>query len=295
MQTESNNTVASLLIETGELASRLADKQLRIIDCDIILSPKPDGGYNVVSGQDNWSEAHIPNSIYIDIGAELSADHPHLPYMLPSAQQFAGVMSERGIGNDHEVVVYSRGGSFWATRLYLMFREFGFDNVRVLNGAWTKWASEDRPVTTADSNWPKAEFIAREPRGIFVGKDAVLAALSDENVCVVNALSPKLHNGETVNTSYGRPGHIAGSVNLFFMKLIDRETNCFLDPDALREKFENIGALDAERIITYCGGGISATANAFALHLLGRTDVVVYDGSLSEWGHDHSLPMELGD
>jgi thiosulfate/3-mercaptopyruvate sulfurtransferase len=295
METTSDNINPSLLIETDELAFRLTDENLRIIDCDIILSSNPEGGYDVVSGRGNWSEAHIPNSIYIDIGEELSADHSRLPYMLPSAQQFSKVMSDHGIGNGHEVVLYSRGGNFWATRLYLMFREFGFDNVRVLNGAWDKWASEGKPVSSTDSNWPKTEFVANEPRGIFVGKDEVLAALNDENVCIVNALSPKLHSGEAHNPSYGRPGHIAGSVNLFFMKLIDRESNCFLEQDALRRMFDDIGALNAERIVAYCGGGISATANTFALHLLGKTNVVVYDASLSEWGHDPSLPMETCD
>lgn len=295
MTTENRYANRSLLIETDELAARLNEEDLRIIDCDIILSPKPEGGYEVVSGRSNWSEAHIPNSIYIDIGEQLSADHPRLPYMLPTAEKFASEMSGLGIGSDHQVVVYSRGGNFWATRLYLMFREFGFDNVRVLNGAWDKWAAEEKPTTSDAPDWPETQFSAKSPVGIFVGKDEVLSALNESNACVMNALSPRLHSGEQFNPPYGRPGHIKGSVNLFFMKLIDRETNCFLDQDALTEKFNALGALDADRIVTYCGGGISATANAFALHLLGRTDVVVYDGSLSEWGHDDSLPMEVGD
>ena len=292
MTAESNYDNPSLLIKTDDLAARLSDPGLRIIDCDIILTPKPEGGYDVVSGLANWSEAHIPNSIYIDIGKDLSADHPRLNYMLPPAEHFAELMSKRGIGSDHNVVVYSRGGNFWATRLYLMFREFGFDNVQVLNGAWDKWAAEGKPTTSDVPEWPEAEFIANSPAGMFVGKEEVLAALEDSDACVINALSPKIHSGEIFHPPYGRPGNITGIVNLFFMKLIDRESNCFLDGDALREKFQEIGAMDANRIITYCGGGISATADAFALHLLGRTDVVVYDGSLSEWGHDQGLPME---
>lgn len=292
MRTDNGHADRSPLIETDELVSRLADSELRVIDCDIILTPNPEGGYDVVSGRSNWEEAHIPNSIYIDIGQELSADHPRLPYMLPSAERFASVMSKRGIGNDHELVVYSRGGNIWATRLYLMFREFGFDNVRVLDGAWDNWVAEGKPTTTDVPDWPATEFVAKEPSGLFVEKEEVLAALEDVDACVINALSASLHSGEKFNPLYGRRGHITGSVNLFFMKLIDSETNRFLDRDALRKKFDDIGAMRAERIITYCGGGISATADAFALLLLGRKDVAVYDGSLYEWGHDHSLPME---
>lgn len=283
-----------MLIETAELEACLGDDNLRVIDCNVILTPKAAGGYEVKSGKDDWQAAHIPGSTFIDFEAELSADHPTLRYMLPTAEQFAAVMSEHGVGNEHRVIVYSRGGSFWATRLYFMFREFGFTEVAVLNGAWDKWVSEGRPVTTKSPDWPQTRFHAAEPEGRFVGKEEVLAALGDPACCVMNALTPATHSGETFNPTYGRPGRIEGSVNVFCMTLIDPETNCFLEPNALVEQFGESGALDQDRVIVYCGGGISATTNAFALQLLGKDNVVVYDGSLMEWGNDPNLPMETG-
>jgi thiosulfate/3-mercaptopyruvate sulfurtransferase len=44
----------------------------------------------------------------------------------------------------------------------------------------------------------------------------------------------------------------------------------------------------------YCGSGIAASCSAFALSMLGRENVAVYDGSLTEWSNDPSLPMEIG-
>ena len=134
----------------------------------------------------------------------------------------------------------------------------------------------------------------KPPAGTFVGKDSVLSALEAKEACVINALSPELHRGERFNPQYGRPGHIAGSVNLFFMNLVDPETHRFLDDDALKQRFDEHRALEADQVLTYCGGGISATTVAFALLLLGREDVRVYDGSLSEWGNDADLPMATG-
>ena len=293
MAAASDYVDAAIVIETEELQARLDDESLRVIDCNMQFTPKPEGGYDIASGFADWQAAHVPNSVYIDIERELSADHPRLRFMLPSAARFADVMSRAGIGNEHQVVVYSRGGNFWATRLYLMFREFGFDNVRVLNDAWDRWLAEGRPTTTALPDWPEAGFTAGEPAGRFVGKDRVLEALDTDDICVMNALSPRIHSGEHFNPPYGRPGRIAGSVNLFCMDLVDPDTNRFLDQDRLRQKFRDAGVADTDRVVTYCGGGISATTNAFALHLLGRRrDVVVYDGSLSEWGNDPNLPME---
>lgn len=293
MNATTSTVRADMLIETDELESQLEDPRLRVIDCDIMLSMKPEGGYRVESGRGNWEDAHIPNSIYIDIGKELSAEHPTLRYMLPSAEHFQTVMSEKGIGSEHTVVLYARGANYWATRLFLMFREFGFDRVRVLNGALDKWLAEGRPMTSENPGWPPAQFVAAEPSGSFVDKRAVQAALGDNEACLINALPEALHSGETFNPPYGRPGHISGSVNVPFATLIDAETNRFLDDDALRQRFGEHDALEARSLTVYCGGGISATTVAFALRLLGREDVTVYDGSLSEWGNDPQLPMSV--
>src|SRR5206468_4001479 len=72
------------------------------------------------------------------------------------------------------------------------------------------------------------------------------------------------------------------------------EPCAYLPAHVLRERFAAAGALEAERVITYCGGGIAASSDAFVLALLGHDRVAVYDASLSEWAADPSLPMETG-
>ncbi len=119
----------------------------------------------------------------------------------------------------------------------------------------------------------------------------MLAAIGEADVCTVNALSPEVHSGES-DMSYGRKGHIAGSVNVFYDELL--EEGRFRDVDDLRTALEAKGLLSAPRVISYCGGGISATIDAFACLLAGQEQVAVYDGSMSEWVRDESLPMETG-
>ena len=111
-------------------------------------------------------------------------------------------------------------------------------------------------------------------------------------MCTLNALLPQQHTG-TGGNSYGRPGRIAGSVNLPAAHLLDPATNTFLPADELRARFAAVGALD-KPVITYCGGGIAASADALALVMLGHADVKLYDASLSEWAIDPALPMETG-
>jgi thiosulfate/3-mercaptopyruvate sulfurtransferase len=123
-------------------------------------------------------------------------------------------------------------------------------------------------------------------------KNDVLAAIGDGAVCTINALQAPQHAGAGGNT-YGRPGRIKGSVNVPTVGLLDPETNTFLPPAALRAKFDAVHAFD-KKVITYCGGGIAASATAHALVMLGHPNVRLYDASMSEWAVDDSLPMETG-
>jgi thiosulfate/3-mercaptopyruvate sulfurtransferase len=111
-------------------------------------------------------------------------------------------------------------------------------------------------------------------------------------VRLINALSADEHAGRVSRTA--RPGRIPGSGNVPAASLLDPATGAYLPLPQLREKFEAQGALDGRSVITYCGGGIAATSAAFTLVRLGVPDVAVYDGSLTEWSRDETLPMETG-
>ena len=163
----------------------------------------------------------------------------------------------------------------------------------MLNGGWQKWRKEDRPVEAGPAKpRPAGDFTVREVRNLMVGKDEVQRAIGNGAICTINALMPQQHTGSGGN-SYGRPGRIKGSVNLPAAHLLDPETNEFLPADELRRRFAAVGAIDRQ-VINYCGGGIAASADALALVMLGHRDVKLYDGSLSEWASDPSLPMETG-
>jgi len=126
---------------------------------------------------------------------------------------------------------------------------------------------------------------------MFVDAAGVQAAMSDSDTCTVNALSPEVYAG-TGDHHYGRRGHIPGSLNLFYDQLMDGHR--FRPAETLTQTLKDSGMLDAPRVITYCGGGISATVDAFACLLSGKEEVAVYDGSMSEWVRDESLPLKTG-
>ena len=281
------------LVETDWLAANLGADDLRIFDCTVHLVPDPDTVYRVVSGREDWQAGHIPGAGFLDLQGELSDRSSALRFTMPSPEQFADAMSSHGVGPGSRVVLYSAGTNIWATRIWWMLRAFGFDDAAVLNGGWTKWQAEGRPVSTEPADYPPAAFVARPRAGLIADKDQVLAGIGDDATCLINALSAEQHRGEG-GRNYGRAGRIADSVNLPAGHLLDRETNAFLPPDQLRAKIAGIGADKADQVIAYCGGGIAASGVTFALAMLGYDNVSLYDNSLSEWVQDPSLPMETG-
>lgn len=283
------------IVETDWLAANLADTNLRIFDCTTHLIYTPEGSadpYTVKSGRQDYEASHIPGAGFLDLQGDLSVQSSPFRFTLPAAEQFADAMSQHGIGNGVRVVLYSTGNAQWATRIWWMLRAFGFDNAAVLNGGWQKWQAENRPTSTLPASYTAARFVPQPRPDLFTGKKTVLEAIGDTGTCTINALGTALHNGD--DNRYGRPGHVPGSVNIPAALLLDPKTNCFLDPADASMHFKDVGADKANRVITYCGGGIAATLDAFLLHQLGYEHIAVYDDSMSEWAKDASLPMETG-
>lgn len=283
------------IVETDWLEANLGDKSLRIFDCTTHLLDSEKGSdapYVVKSGRADYDQGHIPGADFLDLQGELSvADSPYR-FTVPSAAYFSKAMSAHGVSDETRVILYSTANAQWATRIWWMLRAFGFDNAAVLNGGWQKWKAEGKAVSTEPALPSPASFTARPRSGLFVGKDEVAAAIGENAVCTINALSPELHRGE--NARYGRPGRIPESTNIPAASLLNSADNTFLDAATVADRFSAIGASPDKRVITYCGGGIAATLDAFLLHQLGYEEIAVYDNSMSEWAKDGALPIETG-
>ncbi len=291
------------LVSTDWLAEHLEDPTLRILDVTAKLSSALDNG----AGEQCWQESHIPGSVFFDVPSakgRLSNPDAALPWMWPTAAQFEAAMTGAGVGAGTRVVLVARtprpgidSGTMWCTRAWWTMHHYGVD-CAILRGGIEQWEAEGRPLVSGAEVAPEAPAtpVTAAP-GWEVARataDDVLAAVGEIEggspaVCLVDALPPENFDG--TSAGYGRPGHITGAVNVPFRSLIDAETCGFVDADRMHQALAEAGLLDAPRVITYCGGAIAATVDAFCLALLGHEDVAVYDGSLMEWTADPSRPM----
>jgi thiosulfate/3-mercaptopyruvate sulfurtransferase len=282
------------LVQTEWLATHLADPDLRLFECTTWLRPAaPDENvpYHPEAGRADYEAGHIPGAGFLDVPGELSRQNAPVHFMMLPPEQFAEVMGRHGVGDDARVVLYSRDRIMWATRVWWMLHAMGFDRAAVLEGGFEKWVAEGRPVSSEPSAYPPATFTPRPRPGLFVDKSAVLQALGERDVCLINTLSePDFRGAEP--SRYGRPGHIPGSVNLPWPDLTEPESNLLIPLDEAAARIAALGADRAKRIVCYCGGGISATMGLLLLHRLGYDKLALYDASMAEWARDESLPIE---
>jgi len=275
-----------VLWSPASLEARLDDPELRIFDCSVRLAA---GGAR--AARDVYDAGHVPGAAFVDVLADLSDPRGALAFTRPSRAHLRDSLSRAGISSSSRVVLYSGTDVMWATRAWWILRYAGLDGVSLLDGGLARWRAEGRALSTEVTRYPPASFEPRLREEVWASAQQVLAAIDDGGVCTLDALPGAIHRGEA-SLGYARPGHVKGSENVSFMRLLDRETGFFLPDDELRKRFGESGALERERVISYCGGGIAATTNAFALLMLGQPNVAVYDGSLDEWSRDPSLPME---
>lgn len=280
------------IVSTQWLADHLGAYGLVVLDASVLQVEGFGGKPAYVTGHEQYLvHGHLPSAVFADILEVFSDPKGKYGFARPSAEQFAAAAASVGVGDETTIVVYDSSVGHWASRIWWLFRSFGHDAVAVLDGGLKKWRAEERPVELGHvSPAPAGPFTPRERDGVWADKHDVEAIVSGQTdgtlVCGVPA---REFTGEVKHRA--RPGHIPGSVSAPAGRLVDRATNAFLTPDALRPIF---GDALGDRVVTYCGGGIAAAADALALTLIGHGDVAVYDGSLNEWAADPAAPLAVG-
>ena len=277
------------LIESSELMEKINDPNLRVFDTSVFLEAS-ENGYSAESGRALYEKGHIPNAGFIDLTIEWSDTSGSLNFTIPQSDKLSEAIGQSGINKDHEVILYSSGNLMWATRAWWCLHFAGHKNIRVLNGSLSNWINQNLPIETGPRTYSPEIFVGEPNENVF-SDTAQVESAEKNSVCVINALSRSLYEG-TGDFYYARRGHISGSHLLFYGDLV--KDDFFLPADELKVVLKEKGLDENKPIITYCGGGIAATIDAFAYKLLGYSHISVYDGSMSEWVQSESRPLTIG-
>ncbi len=278
----------TLLVDGAWLESRLRDPELRVVDASWYLpAQKRDA-------RAEYAAAHLPGAVFVDLSTDLADQSARLRNTIAAPAALARAFASRGIGSRHHVVVYDRLGGYSAGRVWWSLRYAGHERVSLLDGGFAAWVAQGRPVTADLPRFPPADFAAKPRPDLLRGKADVLRAIREGGEQVVDARSSARFRGEGEEHTRNK-GHIPGSRSLPYDANLSGDPPSFKSLDALREAYQRAGVRLDQPIITTCGSGVTAALDAFALALLGHTNVSVYDGSWAEWGDADDVPIANGD
>lgn len=276
------------LISADELAARLDEPQLRIVDCRFQLG-------DVDAGRAAYLNGHIPGAVYAhlerDLSAPRAADGRGGRHPLPDRDAFTATLGQLGIGNSHQVVVYDDSGGAIAARLWWMLRWMGHGAVAVLDGGLRAWLAGGRTLDSGEVLPESARFVAGQPLVHTVDASQILAG---DVLRLLDARSAERFAGEHEPID-AIAGHVPGAGNFAFDRALDSGGR-FRRPDLLMgELRESLGDAPAAKAAAMCGSGVTACHLLLSLEVAGIRGAGLYAGSWSDWISDPSRPVATRD
>ncbi|MDV2686594.1 sulfurtransferase [Alkalihalophilus lindianensis] len=261
-----------LLISVEELAGRLSDPTLRIID----------------TRNDGYEEGHIYGAVSFDTRTLVDSTHPIEGYLIRE-QPFEELMKELGVRNEDELVIYDDGLDTAATRLFYALELYGHNNVRVLNGGYTAWTAAGGAQSTTAPEVKTSDFKAKTSPYIEVEKEYVKSAIDNPNKVILDVRSRAEYKGEDVRAKRG--GHIPTAVNIEWKEVLKDGVPFFKMSDDIERMLLQAGVTKDKQVIIYCQKANRASHMYFTLRLMGFDHLRMYEGSWQEWGNDPHTPI----
>ncbi len=277
----------SPLVSTEWLAANLAEPDLVVLDASLHL---PAAARDAAA---EFAAAHIPGARFLGLASLFDAASP-VPYAFPTPQQLAERLASLGAAPDAAIIIYDDSAIRTAARAWFVLTASGRGNVAILDGGLGKWRSEGRALDSGSPDiTPAAPATFTSPTQVRSKAD-MLANIASRAEQVLDARGADRVYGSGVDPVHGVPnGRIPGARNLPFGNVLNAD-GTYKSPGELRAAFTEAGIdLDAPVAAT-CGSGVTASVLLFAMHLIGKRDAALYDGSWSEWGADPAAPKAEG-
>ncbi|MCL4744884.1 MAG: sulfurtransferase [Burkholderiaceae bacterium] len=272
-----------------------------VIDHCVVVDCRHDL-FDLEAGRRAYADAHIPGAHFLhqdeDLAGATNGRNGRHP--LPEPADLAARLRAIGLCRDQQLVAYDDQGGMLASRLWWLARWIGHSRVAVLDGGIGAWKRAGYPLSGETSNRAAGDFAAAAPLARAVSAadlaahlDAAARAAQGGAPILLDARIPERYAGE-IEPLDPVAGHIPGALNWPFQRNL-RPNGRFKPAEALREQYTSLlGGAPAERVVHYCGSGITACHNMIAMELAGMSGSALYPGSWSEWCADPSRPIATG-
>lgn len=279
-------SVASL-VDSAWLIANLDTPHIVVVDTRWYLLNPP-------QGREEYLASHIAGAVHLSIDHDLSAEAWDGPgrHPLPKPARFIETMSNAGIDSTCHVVIYDSAGGSTSTRLWWLLRYYGHTQVSILDGGWQAWQAAGGAVHSGNETRSARQFVGQPNPAMTVNADQVDYLRQQQSVLILDARAHERYTG-AVEPFGPRAGHIPGAVSAPFAGNLTAE-GTLKSPAELAARYHELGANQAQQVVCYCGSGVTATHDIFAMHLAG-IDATLYPGSWSDWSSQESRPIATGE
>ena len=273
-----------VLVDTEWVSKHTPSEKIRLVEVD----------YDPVNG---YQKGHINGATLIwwkrDINDPITRD-------IIGKKQFEDLMKRNGITKDSQVILYGDFNNWFAAFVFWIFKYYGHENIKIMDGARKKWELEKRPYTVEEPKVMLTTYVAQPPNeGLRAYLFDVKRAINKNDTVLVDVRSPKEFTGEiTAPPEYPmehaqRGGHIPGANNIPWATAVNDADGTFKTYEELKQNYVPKGVTPDKDVICYCRIGERSSHSWFVLkYLLGYPQVRNYDGSWTEWGNMIGNPVE---
>ena len=278
----------SPLISPEQLLSKLDNPNLIIIDCRFQLIAGPEDAH---PGLTSYRQQHIPNAQYADLNVDLSS--PVIPgvtgrHPLPNLEQLEQRLKQWGVCEDSQIVCYDSSGGAFAVRLWWLLQWCGFNAVSVLDGGWQAWKALHGPVSAEITTPTSGDFAIRSIKDWVITAEDIMKTPAGFRLMDARGADRYRGDNETIDPV---AGHIPLAASLPFTDNLTTGGQ-FQSADTLRSRFSPF--IETGTLVHYCGSGVTACHNWFAMTLAGLPPGKLYAGSWSDWITDPQRPIATG-
>ena len=276
--------MTEILVTTDWVAENLENETIRLIEVDVDTNA--------------YSEGHIPGAVGFNWQSQLQ-DQVNRDIL--SQAEFNRLLSEAGVTADTSVILYGDNHNWFAAYALWLFKYYGHENVRLMDGGRAKWLAEDRPTTTEIPQYAATNYQSSSVNPeLRADRDYIRARLETDGFGLVDVRSPAEFVGDIIappgmSETAQRPGHIPGASNIPWSQAV-AEDGTFKSREELEALYADQGINGSiHEIIAYCRIGERSSHSWVALkYILGYDNVRNYDGSWTEWGNLIGNPIRLG-
>ncbi len=272
-----------VLVDTLWVREHVNDPDVKIVEIDVDTKA--------------YDSEHIPGAIGFNWQSQLQ---DQVRRDIISTREFADLVGGAGISPGDTVVLYGDNNNWFAAYGFWLFKLYGHDDVRLMNGGRVKWLKENGPLST---DTPEVTAVSYPVTNVRMEYRAMLPEVMDASTGssqnLMDVRSPDEFTGKIIAPpdlpeTAQRGGHIPGATNVPLLTAVNTDDGTFKPADDMRKIYIDEAGVDANKpTIAYCRIGERSSHTWFVLkYLLGMPNVKNYDGSWTEYGNLIAAPID---